>query len=129
MFSPLPAKGKQSLAPEEWQKLWLDKYSTELDKRHLSEKESQFHYAIIRVYLAEHLGNPRAIEINKLKRFVLKQKNDIRQPLILFYTNVARSEAHVEALNALVPSKVKKSTRNKSRTTPPGLKKKKPIRI
>lgn len=121
-FSPRIAKDKNSLSPKEWEQIWLNKISKELEKRQVSTKESQFHYTILQQYLAEHPGNPRAIPIEKLRRFVVKQKNDIRQPLILFYTNVARSEAHIEVLNSINPPKADKPTQNKrriSKETPP----------
>jgi integrase/recombinase XerD len=98
-------KDKQALSPKDWQKIWLDKVSKELNKKQLSEKEKQFHYAIIRRYLSEHPGNPRIVEIEKLIQFISAQKNDIRQPIVFFYTTVAPSEAHVKAINALLPSK------------------------
>jgi|WetSurMetagenome_2_1015567.scaffolds.fasta_scaffold342859_2 hypothetical protein len=99
-------RNKQTPSPDEWLNIWLGKCSKELIKRELTEKESQFHCAIIRRYLSEHPGNPRAIDIEKLRRFVNKQKNDVRQPLILFYTNVALSEKHVQALNSIRPKKI-----------------------
>ncbi len=99
--SPVISPNKQNLSQEDWQKIWLDKYSRELSRRQLPEKEVQIHYSVLRKYLAEHPGNPRTIPLDKLKKFVSKPKTDIRQPLILFYTSVALSEGHVEALNSL----------------------------
>jgi hypothetical protein len=116
------AQDKNSLSPREWEQIWLNKVSKELERKQVSTKESQFHHTILGQYLAEHPGNPRAISIEKLKRFVVKQKADVRQPLILFYTNVARSEAHIEALNAIKPRKADKPAQNnrpKSPKTPP----------
>jgi hypothetical protein len=107
------AKDKNSLSPKEWEQIWLNKVSKELERNKVSIKESQFHCSILLQYLAEHPGNPRAIPIEKLKKFIAKQKKDIRQPLILFYTNVARSEAHMEALNSINPPKPNKPSQNK----------------
>jgi hypothetical protein len=114
-FTPRIAKDKNSLSPKEWEQIWLNKVSKELEKKQVSTKESQFHCAILRQYLAEHPGNPRAISIEKLKKFVVKQKNDTRQPLILFYTNVARSETHIAALNSMTHAKADIPSQKKRR--------------
>lgn len=100
-FSATNAKSFQPVSKEAWQKIWLDKVSREFQRQNMPEAEAQCHSVVIRGYLAEHPGNPRTIEIKKLKRFVAKQKADIRPSLILFYSTIARSEAHIEALNSI----------------------------
>jgi site-specific recombinase XerD len=89
----------------DWQKFWLSKSSEEIEKRKLSQAFSRFHYAIINKYLSENPGNPKTIKIENLVSFVSKQKNDVRQPLVLFYETVACSQKHLAALNQpIVPS-------------------------
>ena len=82
----------------EWREIWLRKLGRELEKRNLPCGLSRFHYAIINKFLTENRGNPRTIDIEKLFSFIARQKNDVRQPLIMFYETVARSEKHLTAL-------------------------------
>jgi hypothetical protein len=114
-FSAANAKSFRPVSKEEWQKIWLDKVSREFQRQNMPETEAQCHSVVIRKYLAEHPGNPRTIEIKKLKRFVAKQKADICPSLILFYTTIARSEPHMAALNAIRIAKAKPLPKNKTR--------------
>jgi hypothetical protein len=116
-----PVAGTQSFRPvstEEWQKIWLDKVARELEKRNIPAEESLFHLSGIRRYLAAHPGNPRTIEIRKLKRFVASQKADIRPTLIMFYDAIARSEPHLAALNSIGFIQHRKLPRKKARGAP-----------
>jgi hypothetical protein len=111
-FSATSTKSFQPVSKEEWQKIWLDKVSREFQRKNMPEAECQCHIGVIRRYLAEHPGNPRTIEIKKLKRFVAKQKADIRPSLMLFYTTIARSEVHMAALDTIRIAKAKPLPKN-----------------
>jgi hypothetical protein len=124
-YSIAESQGFRPVSTEEWQKIWLDKVARELQKRNIPEVESHSHCTVIRRYLAAHPGNPRTIEIKKLKRFITAQKTDIRPSLILFYDAVARSEAHLEALNSVsitlrnrLPHKKNSGAQTKKRPKP-----------
>jgi site-specific recombinase XerD len=83
---------------DEWRELWLKKLSRELKTRGTGPNLSRFHYAIVNKFLSENPGNPRDIGVEKLLSFVGRQQNDVRQPLVMFYETVARSEQHLAAL-------------------------------
>jgi hypothetical protein len=85
---------------DEWRELWLKKLSRELTAREIGKNLSRFHYAIVNKFLSENHGNPRTIDVEKMLSFVGSQQNDVRQPLVMFYENVARSEKHLAALKA-----------------------------
>ncbi|MCU0609839.1 MAG: hypothetical protein MUF22_08760, partial [Chitinispirillaceae bacterium] len=53
-----------------WTDLWVDKFTAELGKTGLAENEIPPHLSILRKYLAANPGNPRAIELAGLKKFL-----------------------------------------------------------
>lgn len=84
---------------DEWREVWLKKLSRELTARGIGQNLSRFHYAIVNKFLSENPGNPRDIDVDKLLSFIGRQQNDVRQPLMMFYETVARSEKHLAALS------------------------------
>ena len=101
-------KYRESASKMDWLDLWLNKFSAELAKLDFSPKQVQNNYTILRQYLSENPGNPRAIEIDKLKRFVSDQKIDVAPPLVIFYDKIARSEKHLELLAKYSKASLKK---------------------
>lgn len=104
---------RKNLSQNEWNELWLNKYSDELVKRNLSAADARWYYAIVKQYLAENPGNPRGIGIPKIKRFVARAKEDVTLPLILFYDAVASSDSHLAAL--VTAAKKKRKGKKKER--------------
>jgi site-specific recombinase XerD len=76
----------------------LDKYSTELKKRHYPTKKARFHYAVVRQFLEEHPGDPAKVDADRLKEFMARQYGDMAPPLVLLYQTVSPSPMHVAAL-------------------------------
>ena len=81
----------------------LDKYSTELKKRHYPTKKARFHYAVVRQFLEEHPGDPAKVDADRLKDFMSRQYADVAPPLVLLYQTVAPSSRHVTALTGTPP--------------------------
>jgi hypothetical protein len=86
-------------SPDAWVDLWLGKFSTELAKLDLPQKESASWLAIVKKYLEANHGNPRTIPAKTLKKFLTDNKTDTCIPALhLFYDVVARSDEHLTLL-------------------------------
>jgi site-specific recombinase XerD len=81
----------------------LDKYSTELKKRHYPTKKARFHYAIVRQFLKEHPGDPANVDADRLKDFMARQYANVTPPLVLLYETVSPSPRHIAALTGTSP--------------------------
>ncbi|HUI92000.1 MAG TPA: hypothetical protein VLX68_07125 [Chitinivibrionales bacterium] len=86
---------------EEWRELWLGKFSTEMKNRGFTDEDTKKFVAVLTKYLTDNPGNPREIDIKKMKRFVKGHKSSAIPPLVLFYDAIARSEKHCEVLAAI----------------------------
>jgi len=95
----------------DWRDLWLGKFISELKTKTLSSEESDSYRAVLAEYLTAYEGNPREIDLKKMKQFVSKQKNRAIPPLVLFYQSVARSDKHLELLNQLAATKEKPASK------------------
>jgi hypothetical protein len=93
-------QGKTSVA--KWVDLWMGKFSTELAAKNIPELESRRYNEVVRKYLTENAGNPREIDLAKLKKFVTGQNVDAAPGLRIFYETVAPSEKHLEALDKII---------------------------
>ncbi len=92
---------------QDWRELWLGKFTAELEKRRLTPEETKLFCAVLIKYLTAYDGNPREIEIEKTRHFVLTGRKNVIAPLVLFYEAVARSEKHLELLAQLGARKPK----------------------
>jgi hypothetical protein len=103
---------------EDWRDLWFTKFVAELETRDLLKDDVAFYGAVMKEFLTAFSGNPREIDMKKMTQFVKKQKGDAVPPLMLFYTSVARSEKHCEALGAIrqtvLPQKKSTSKQDKA---------------
>ncbi len=92
---------------QDWRELWLGKFTAELENRSLPPKETKSFCAVLVKYLTAYEGNPRDIDIEKTRQFVLTGTKDVIAPLALFYEAVARSEKHLALLAELAAQKPK----------------------
>jgi hypothetical protein len=95
----------------DWRDLWLGKFISELKTKNLPSEESDAYRAVLSEYLTAYEGNPREIDLKKMKQFVFKRKSKSIPPLILFYQSVARSDRHLELLNELSAPKEKPASK------------------
>jgi uncharacterized protein YdaU (DUF1376 family) len=95
----------------DWRELWLGKFLAELKNRNLSPEETAAYRTVLSDYLTAYEGNPREIDVKKMRQFVVKRKKAVIAPLVVFYESVARSEKHVELLGQLAAPKPKAASK------------------
>lgn len=85
----------------DWRELWLNKFIAELKKRELPEKDQKSYYSIIERFLEKNPGNPRAIGIEGMIKFIGRRNLDAIAALHLFYDAIAHSEKHLAGLEEI----------------------------
>ena len=83
---------------ESWRRMWLDKLSESMIKTRLPQSRRLLYRDTVDRYLNENPGNPRRIEITRLRHFLETQQDDPSAALLFFYTNICASEEHLEML-------------------------------
>jgi len=86
---------------DDWIEIWLSKFIAECENRKLSADQIKADQIIVRKYLSENPGNPRAIDIKKFKKFIAAEGLAAIAPFEVFYESIARSDKHCEILTEL----------------------------
>jgi site-specific recombinase XerD len=97
-------KQKQKPSSEQWREIWLEKMRQALPSNKFKQSTTDGFVDIVDQYLASHTCHPGMIPEEKAFEFLAKnaksEKQDkfFRDALVFFYTNVVRSDKHVESI-------------------------------
>jgi len=97
-------KQKQKPSLEQWRGIWLEKMRQALPSNKFRQSTADGFVDIVDQYLASHTCHPGMIPEEKAFEFLIKnaksekQEKFFRDALVFFYTNVIRSDKHVESI-------------------------------
>ena len=102
-------KQKQKPSSEEWREIWLEKMRQALPSNKFKQSTTDGFVDIVDQYLASHICHPGMIAEEKTVKFLAENTKSENQAkfycdaLVFFYTNVVRSDKHIEVINAPRP--------------------------
>jgi hypothetical protein len=83
-----------------WEQIWLEKLDRELKNHGLKPEITRAYRTVIEKFLAFFPGNPRAIGLDKLCKYLKTQTTDISPMLIFFFEFVAFSQEHQDTIRS-----------------------------
>ncbi len=83
---------------DDWIEIWLSKFTTECENRKFSMEKIKSEQIILRKFLSDNPGNPRAIDLKKFKKFLSSEGIAAIAPFEIFYESIARSDKHCEII-------------------------------
>jgi site-specific recombinase XerD len=117
-------KQKQKPSSEEWRGIWLEKMRQALPSNKFKQSTADGFVDIVDQYLASHTCHPGMIPEEKTAKFLAEntksenQTKFYRDALVFFYTNVVRSDKHVENIKRGFVSNFTDNSRRPANTPP-----------
>lgn len=87
--------------PHQWLNFWLEKYADTLSGLKYTSEQRKQYWATLKIFLEKLPGNPRNIDLDAIRSFILEDAGERLLPVMLFYKHIAPSKPHLEMLNQL----------------------------